>query len=315
MKPATIPNLPFSVIIAVYNDWAPLDQCLDSLAQQVEPPNFEVIVIDDGSKDSAPQFIRRWIASYPMTVVRQPHTGISAARNHGVRVSRGSILLFVDADCNLDANCLCALHSAITAAPQHKFFQLRLTGDCSRLVGKSEQLRLQSIQDHQLQPDGRIQYLNTSGFALRAVGAEDEEDLFNPSALRAEDTLLLAQLLKVGDAPLFVGNAIVQHAIPLSLVQCLLKDIRSAYLEGETYALIAAMGVGIRVSFRERLQILRFTWKIAGASPAGRSGWVLFVIRTILQRLTSVSYPYLRPLFELPRASTSVLKNPASGRI
>lgn len=292
----------FSIIIAAYNDWASLDRCLESLAQQKDAPDFEVIVMDDGSKDSAPQSIRRWIGRYPLTIVRQPHAGIAAARNHGIRISKSSVLIFVDADCKLHANCLSRLESAIAGSPQHHYFQLRLTGDCSRLVGKSEQLRLQSIQDHRLQPDGRIQYLNTSGFAVRRARVEIEGGLFDPDAVRAEDTLLLVNLMRSCEIPLYVGDATVQHAIPLSLAACLRKDIRSAYLEGKTYALIGAMGVTVRVSWRERLQILRSTWKIASQSPAERSGWMLFVVRTILQRLISLAYPYLRVLLETPRS-------------
>jgi glycosyltransferase involved in cell wall biosynthesis len=299
----------FSIIIAVYDDWGPLDRCLESLAQQIGAPDFEVIVLDDCSQEGAPQSIRRWAGGYPLTIVRQPHAGIAAARNHGIRVSKGSVLVFVDADCKLHERCLARLHLATVASPQHHYFQLRLTGDCSRLVGKSEQLRLQSIQDHKLRPDSRIPYLNTSGFAVRRARAEVEGSLFDPTVVRAEDTLLLVNLMKSGSIPLFVDQAVVQHAIPLSLTECLRKDIRSAYLEGQTYALIGTMGVTVRVSWRERLQILRSTWKIASQHPAGRSGWMLFVVRTIVQRLTSLAYPYLRVLLKLPRSRGPVLKS------
>ena len=47
-----------------------------------------------------------------------------------------------------------------------------------------------------LQPDGRIRYLNTAGFAIRRTAVNVEEGLFDPVAIRAEDTLLLANLMK-----------------------------------------------------------------------------------------------------------------------
>src|SRR6266566_3885535 len=50
----------FSIIIAAYNDWESLDQCLQSLAQQSDGPSFEVIIADDGSTEPAPEFIRHW---------------------------------------------------------------------------------------------------------------------------------------------------------------------------------------------------------------------------------------------------------------
>src|SRR5580704_2376242 len=96
----------FSVIIGAHNDWVPLDSCLASLAQQTNSPNFEVIVVDDGSTDAAPGFILRWNSQYPLKVVRQTRAGVATARNRGVQISSGSILLFADADCRFRADCL-----------------------------------------------------------------------------------------------------------------------------------------------------------------------------------------------------------------
>src|SRR5439155_4189205 len=109
----------FSIIIAAYNDWEPLDQCLQSLAQQADGPGFEVIIADDGSTEPAPEFIRQWQGHYPLAIDRRSHAGISTARNRGAQISRGSILLFVDADSRLQTKCLAALDATITNSPRH----------------------------------------------------------------------------------------------------------------------------------------------------------------------------------------------------
>ena len=155
----------FSIIIGAYNDWVALDSCLRSLAQQTHGPSFEVILVDDGSAEPAPDQIRAWSCYYPFVIVRQPHAGVSAARNRGAQISKGSILVFADADSRFQGNCLEALASTTRDFPQHSSFQLRLTGDCSTLVGRVEELRLITLQDHLLQPDGCLRYLNTAGFA------------------------------------------------------------------------------------------------------------------------------------------------------
>jgi glycosyltransferase involved in cell wall biosynthesis len=294
-----------SIIIAVYNDWAVLEECLQSIAQQRTERDFEVIVVDDGSTDPIPEAIRQQISSPPLTLTRQQHGGISAARNYGIRNSSGEVLLFVDADCRLQANCLNALSTAIANSPQHDCFQLRLTGNRSSVVGRAEQLRLETFQKHTLQPDGRIRYLNTAGFAIRRARAQSETGLFDASALRGEDTLLLADLMQRGEIPLFVPDAIVQHDISLSLMACLRKDIRSAYLEGRTYHLIASKGVRIRVTPSERLRLLSSMWKTAGWKtavdhPLGRSAWFVLVGRQALQRMISVVYKFL-PFKPIPR--------------
>jgi glycosyltransferase involved in cell wall biosynthesis len=279
-----------SIVIAVYNDWSALDSCLASIAEQDNNPHSEVVVIDDGSAEAAPANIQQWANRLPLTIVRKTHAGVAAARNQGIRESKGDTLLFVDADCRLDIHCLARLISAIAQSPQTDYFQLRLSGSRSTLVGRAEELRLLTFQEHALQPDGRIRYLNTAGFALRRARTDAVAGLFDPLAVRGEDTLLLADLMRRGELPVFVSNAIVQHDVSMSLLACLRKDIRSAYLEGRTYRRIAAKGVSIRITHRERLKLLRSGWKVAGQQSLGRSAWFVVVVRQALQRMVSFIY-------------------------
>jgi len=276
----------FSLIIAVYNDWAPLDQCLRSVSEQIPGPDFEVIIVDDGSQEPAPESILQWTSHYPLTIVRQSHTGIPGARNKGIQAAKGSILLFVDADCRLEANCLAALCSTISGNPKQNCFQLRLTGDCAALVGRAEQLRLITLQQHFLQPDGRIRYLNTSGFAIRRTRADLTEELFQPIALRGEDTLLLTTLMHDGELPFFASDAVVRHSISLTLGQCLRKDIRSAYQERKTFEIIASQDLDkIQLSNKERLQMLFSMWRASGQRSIGRPAWFVLVTREALERI------------------------------
>jgi glycosyltransferase involved in cell wall biosynthesis len=284
----------FSIIVAVYNDWAMLNGCLLSLAQQTKGPSFEVIIVDDGSTETAPECIRNSNHPYPLVLIRQPHKGIPASRNRGVRASKGAVLLFVDADSRLQTNCLGALSSSIAQSPQHDCFQLRLVGNCSSLVGRAEELRLVNFQDHMLQPDGRIRYLNTAGFAIRRTKADVEAGVFDPVALRGEDTLLLANLMRVGELPFFVSDAIVEHHVPLTLLESLRKDLRSVTLERGTYDTIAAKGVRVRVTHRERLKLLSSMWKTARRDSIGRSAWFVLVVRQGFKRMLSFGYQCLR---------------------
>src|ERR1700733_4050361 len=197
----------FSIIIAAYNGWEPLEGCLRSVSEQTYCPPFEVVVVDDGSEQKAPESIHEWNKSYPLMVVRQAHSGIPTARNRGAQESRGHILVFTDADCRLEPHCLARLAEIISASSQHDCFQLHLTGDSSTLIGRAEQLRLIAIQDQTLQPDGRIRFLNTSGFAIRRIHRSIHVGPFDTTVLRGEDTLLLASLMQNGELPLFVTKA------------------------------------------------------------------------------------------------------------
>ena len=284
----------FSIVIPVYNDWVPLEHCLQSVAAQTNAPQFEVIIVDDGSTETAPESIRNSTRPFKLVIIRQAHKGTAAARNEGIQASKGEVLLFVDADCRLQAGCLSALNSAISRSPQHHCFQLHLVGNRSNLIGRAEDLRLSTFQDYMLQSDGSIRYLNTAGFAIRRKGVDLAAGLFDPAALRAEDTLLLANLMGRGQLPLFIRDAIVEHAIPLSLMQCVRKDFRSVSLEGNAYGIIASKGVRVRITHQERLKLLRSMWKASGETSIGRSAWFVLVVRQTLQRAISVAYQWLR---------------------
>lgn len=293
----------FSIIIGTYNDWTALSPCLHSLTHQTDNPDFEVIVIDDGSDESAPEAIRQWARILPLVVIRRPHSGVSSARNYGVQHSHGAILLFADADSRLRPHCLSALASTIATSLSHDYFQLRLVGDGVGIAGRAESLRLMTLQKQLLRPDGRIRYLNTAGFAIRRSAVDVERGVFDPSAIRGEDTLLLAELIQRGDLPFFVTDAIVEHYVPLSLMECLRKDLRSALLEGRTFDVIASKGIRIRMTHRDRLRMLWSMWKASAEPSIGRSAWFALTMRQSMERATSFMYPLFRSRYDSPDIS------------
>ena len=305
----------FSVIIGTHNDWVPLDNCLASLAEVTDGPSFEVIVVDDGSSEEAPLSVRRWEGSYPLTLVRQAHAGVAAARNRGIHIARGSVLVFADSDCKFQADCLANLASIIAASPQHSCFQLRLIGDPTTFVGKTEELRLTTLQTHLCQPDGCIRYLNTAGFAIRRARVNAEGFAFEPSAIRAEDTLVLANLMEGRELPFFAANAVIQHATPLSLMDYFLKAIWSAYQEGRTYDIITSMGVRVRANYRERLDMLFSMWKTSEQEPIGRLTFLVLAARQSLRLLTSFIYRFLHGTVQLSHLDNLFLRDASSRRL
>jgi hypothetical protein len=189
------------------------------------------------------------------------------------------LLVFIDADCIPQQDCLAELASCVAASSDRNYFQLHLVGEKSNLAGRAEELRLIATQDFLRQPDGRIRFLNTAGFAIRRSSVDVENGLFDERALRGEDTLLLASLLQRNQLPQFVPSAIVQHAIDMSVLQCLAKDLRSALLEARTHAIISSGEVSVRVSHPERLEMLCSIWKISKDESIGRAAWLLLVAR------------------------------------
>lgn len=291
-KPTAAPSL-FSIVIAAHNDWEPLEQCLRSLAQQTNGPPFEVIVVDDGSHETAPESIRQWNSSYPLSIIRQPNAGIASARNRGVQESKGQILVFTDADCCFERDSLSQLAETIAVSPDHDCFQLHLEGDSSTLLGRAELLRLIAIQEQTLQPDGHIRFLNTSGFAIRRSHKSVKTGPFDIAAIRGEDTLLLASLIQQGELPLFVRNATVRHSVSLSILECLRKDLRSGWLEGITFKAIAAKGIQVRMTNQDRIRMVYSTWRASREPTIGRLAWLVLIGRQLVERSVTVLYQCL----------------------
>ncbi len=87
-----------SVILPCYNAGAYLSACLDSLLAQ-SMRNFEVIFVDDGSRDDSLALARRYAErDARIHVFSQENQGVSAARNLGLAHARGEWITFVDGD-------------------------------------------------------------------------------------------------------------------------------------------------------------------------------------------------------------------------
>jgi GT2 family glycosyltransferase len=98
-----------SVVVCAYNAASTLPECLTSL-MRVDYPEYEVILVDDGSKDSTPKIA----ADFPQVrYVRQENHGLSDARNVGVQLSTGEIVAYTDADCAADEDWLRCLVQAM----------------------------------------------------------------------------------------------------------------------------------------------------------------------------------------------------------
>lgn len=84
-----------AVIIPAYNAERTLRATLDSVLAQTAAPD-EVLVIDDGSKDTTPEIVRSY--GSPVRLLTQANGGPSRARNLGVRESRAEFIAFLDSD-------------------------------------------------------------------------------------------------------------------------------------------------------------------------------------------------------------------------
>jgi GT2 family glycosyltransferase/sugar lactone lactonase YvrE len=91
-----------SVVVCAYNASDTLEDCLSALERQ-SYPDFEIIVVNDGSKDSTSEIARRHAGA---RVIDIPNGGLSAARNVGLAGATGEIVAYTDADTRADPDWL-----------------------------------------------------------------------------------------------------------------------------------------------------------------------------------------------------------------
>jgi GT2 family glycosyltransferase/LmbE family N-acetylglucosaminyl deacetylase len=90
-----------SVVVAAYNAAQTLEDCLNSL-QKLRYSDYEVIVVNDGSRDATEAIARR----FPFRCISTQNQGISAARNTGMQAATGEIVAYLDSDSKADPDWL-----------------------------------------------------------------------------------------------------------------------------------------------------------------------------------------------------------------
>lgn len=99
-----------SIIVPVYQVENYIRQCVDSILAQTFT-DFELILVDDGSKDQSGQICDAYAGmDERVKVIHQKNSGVAAARNNGIACANGSYMCFVDADDWIEdtmiANCI-----------------------------------------------------------------------------------------------------------------------------------------------------------------------------------------------------------------
>src|SRR4051812_4685788 len=101
-----------SVVFATHERASRLAELLDSLRRQtLDPADFEVIAVDDGSGDSTPEVLQAAVGDGALrlrSLRLEPSAGPAAARNAGWRIARAPLVAFTDDDCVADPGWLAA---------------------------------------------------------------------------------------------------------------------------------------------------------------------------------------------------------------
>lgn len=94
-----------SIIVPAYNAEKTIQQCVDSVINQDTKVDYELIIINDGSKDNTEEIVKN-INSDKIILINQENKGFSGARNTGIDASTGKYIMFLDSDDMLVGDCI-----------------------------------------------------------------------------------------------------------------------------------------------------------------------------------------------------------------
>ncbi len=187
-------------ILPVYNTERYVLRALQSIVdQQLDPTQYEVLVVDDGSTDSSRSLVESFSQDHPQVkLLCQPNAGVSAARNLAMDNARGRYLMFVDSDDYLNGDVMSAL---LHRAMDNDLDVLSFNYCCKDTQGND----LPHTRDDNYATTGAItgpEFLTAHSmtpyvwrFLLRRDYLLRNSWCFNPSLIVCEDGSLIAKFL------------------------------------------------------------------------------------------------------------------------
>ena len=159
---SVIDDIVLSVVIPTYNRAYQLDRCLNSLFKQTYPlSKYEVIVVDDDSRDNTPTVLEKYLKKYPtLQVIRNyENKGSDYARTVGVKRAKARVVIFTDSDCILPPDWL---HKIAKKFENKKVLCVQGTQECKGKWGKFMYQREDTITFYK-----KRRTLDTKNLAIR----------------------------------------------------------------------------------------------------------------------------------------------------
>ena len=99
-----------SIIVPVYNTEEYVEECIQSILSQ-SYKNIELILVNDGSTDDSGYICKKYVNMPNVQYIEQENSGVQAARENGVKASKGEWIMFVDSDDTLPCDSVSSLLS------------------------------------------------------------------------------------------------------------------------------------------------------------------------------------------------------------
>jgi GT2 family glycosyltransferase len=221
-----------SIIVPVYNGASVVSACIESLLGQNYPQDkFEILIVDNNSNDNTKSIIKR----YPVKYIFEEKRGPAAARNRGIKESKGEFIAFTDADCLADKTWLTNLMNGFD-----KDYIVGCAGDIAVYPHGKTWVEETFIASYNAQPLGgiyRYNFLTEYKILPYAAGCNvvyrkkllEEIGLFDESLFWSEDLDMAWRVILTGHHLRYIPDALVYHRCRNNLARYYLRIFRSRY--------------------------------------------------------------------------------------
>lgn len=197
-----------SVVVCSYNGAKTLKECLLSL-ERMNYPDYEVILVDDGSTDDTPKITAEFQGRNTQ-IIRQENKGLSVARNTGIKASSGAIIAFTDSDCMADRDWLYHLVQTLQSGDYAAAGGPNISPPAVNWI-QATVAAAPGSPCHVLISDREAEHVPGCNMAFHRW-ALDLIDGFDPDYRKAGDDVDVCwKLLKLGHKIAFSPSAIVLH--------------------------------------------------------------------------------------------------------
>lgn len=124
-----------SIIIPVHNVEKYLEECIDSVLQQITPELYEIILIENNSSDSSLEVAMKYSKAHKsITLIRQDGGGAGGARNTGILAAQGEYIMFLDSDDWLEPNAIADATDSISDGADIVCFNFNIVDDVTHKI-------------------------------------------------------------------------------------------------------------------------------------------------------------------------------------
>lgn len=282
----------FSIVVPTYNEQNDITQTLESLIA-LDYPNYEVLMVDD-STDSTPNIIRRY-ADRGIRLIKPGGGGRCEARNKGIELATGEVVVILNADVQLPKNFLQEIKKHYDAGAD-------LVSVSSKVINDDRLFARYIDCANLLMESDPIKYglLWTEGFSCRralAIKAGLFPAGFPVGMYAGEDGYFADHLVQCGGKSILDKNIVVRHIAPADFKEYwYFRATRGRagsqyrrYINHWLFHKIILWNI-LRTSFYFIKLItfiapLRYCWQLATFSKRGRKDWLPLYYANVIETI------------------------------